>query len=72
MELLTGKEAAARTRGILRPKYQIHGYSVDLTVKEIFMMDPTGRVDFGGNEYTAAGRVALGTTRRHPEDRYAW
>jgi deoxycytidine triphosphate deaminase len=72
MNLLTGKEAAARVRGILHEKYQVHGHSVDLTVKQIYVLDPTGRLDFGGSEYSPAGRIALETAHRHPEDPYAW
>jgi deoxycytidine triphosphate deaminase len=72
MILLTGKEAAARIRGILHKKYQVHGHSVDLTVKQIYVMDPTGRLDFGGSEYSPAGRIALEAARRRPEDPYAW
>lgn len=72
MNLLTGKEAAARARGILQGKYQVHGHSVDLTVKQIYVLDPTGQLDFGGSEYSPAGRIALEAARRHPEDPYAW
>jgi deoxycytidine triphosphate deaminase len=72
LELLTGKEAATRVQGIIVPKYQVHGHSVDLTVRDLYAIDPTGKVDFGGGEYEAAGRAAVGTIRRHPEDRYSW
>jgi len=72
MELLTGKEAATRVQGIILPKYQVHGHSVDLTVRELYAIDPTGKVDFGGSEYEAAGRAAVGTVRRRPEDKYSW
>ncbi|HEV2488275.1 MAG TPA: hypothetical protein VGT03_00580 [Candidatus Acidoferrales bacterium] len=72
MELVTGKEAAARVRGMINAKYQVHRYSVYLTVKNVFNIEPTGRVDFGGKEYAMAGRVALATKKRSPEDRYLW
>jgi len=36
MQLLPGKEAAARVAGILHPKYQVHGYSVQLTARKFF------------------------------------
>lgn len=72
MELVTGKEAAARVHGMINAKYQIHRYSVYLTVKSVFEIEPTGRVDFGGKEYATAGRVALATKKRSPEDRYLW
>ncbi len=72
MEPLNGKQAAERITGILQPKYQVHGYTVDLTVRQIFALDPIGAVDFGGSEYVAAGRFPLATQRRRPEDRYEW
>lgn len=72
MELVTGKEAATRVRGMTNEKYQVHRYSVYLTVKNVFDIEPNGRVDFGGKEYATAGRVALATRKRTPEDRYRW
>jgi deoxycytidine triphosphate deaminase len=72
MEPLSGKETASRVTGIISPKHQVHGYSVDLTVKNVFAVDPTGRVDFGGGEYTPAGRIAVSPLRRNPEDKYLW
>src|SRR5712675_193444 len=50
MQILPGKVAAARIAGILHPKYQVHGYSIDLTARKIFSIDPIGQIDFGGNE----------------------
>ena len=72
MEPLSGKEAASRVTGMVSAKHQVHGYSVDLTVKNIFAPDPTGRVDFGGGEYMPAGRMAVAPLRRNPEDKYQW
>jgi len=72
MNLLTGKEAVARVQGIVLPKFQVHGYAVDLTVRQLFALNPAGRVDFGGGGYIPAGLIPIGVTPRHPEDRYAW
>jgi len=72
MEPLSGKEAASRVTGMISAKHQVHGYSVDLTVKNIFALDPTGRVDFGGGEYMPAGRMTVAPLRRNPEDKYQW
>jgi deoxycytidine triphosphate deaminase len=72
LEPLTGKEAAARVTGIIVPKYQVHAYTVDLTVRGIYSIDPVGALDFSGSEYMAAGRVALASQRRAPEDKYEW
>jgi hypothetical protein len=72
MEPLTGKEAANRVTGIISAKYQVHGFAVGLTVKNIYAVDPIGRVDFGGGEYLPAGKIAVTPLRRNPEDKYTW
>ncbi len=72
MELLPGRHAASRVAGILNPKYQLHGYSVHLSVRNIFSVDPIGQLDFGGHEYKPAGRLAIAARRRQPDDRYQW
>jgi hypothetical protein len=72
MEPLSGKEAATRVTGMISAKHQVHGYAVGLSVKNVFALDPTGRVDFGGGEYMPAGRIAVEPLRRNPEDKYQW
>jgi hypothetical protein len=72
MHILPGKVAATRAAGILNPKYQVHGYSVHLTARKIFSVDAGGQIDFGGNEYMAAGRIEISTQRVRVEDRYQW
>jgi deoxycytidine triphosphate deaminase len=72
MEPLTGKETATRVMGMISPKHQVHGYAVGLTVKNVYAVDPTGRVDFGGGEYNAAGRIVVTPQRKNPEDKYLW
>jgi hypothetical protein len=72
MQLLSGKDAASRIAGLIHPKYQVHGFSVHLTVRKIFAIDPVGRLDFGGAEYVPAGRAELPTHALRPEDKYRW
>lgn len=72
MEPLSGKDTASRVLGMISPKHQVHGYAVGLTVKNIFAVDSTGRVDFGGGEYMPAGRIAVAPLRRNQEDKYQW
>ncbi len=72
MDPVPGKEAASRVSGIINPKYQVHAYSVNLTARNIYAVDPVGQVDFGGSEYSPAGKIAIGTRRRRPEDKYEW
>ncbi len=59
MQLLSGKDAANHIAGIIHAKYQVHGFSVHLTVQKIYAIDPTGKLDFGGGEYVPAGRVPM-------------
>lgn len=72
MQLLPGKNAADHISGIIHPKYQVHGFSVHLTVKKIYAVDPVGKLDFGGGEYMPAGRVELATHQLRPDDKYLW
>ena len=72
MPLRTGRAIAASLEGIVQEKFQVHRFTVDLTVNSIFEVDPTGRVDFGGGEYVAAGRIAIEPVRERPEDSYKW
>ena len=72
MQPLSGKEISARVSGMVSPKHQVHGYAVDLTVRRVSVVDPTGRVDFGGSEYVPAGRIEVAAVRRNPDDKYLW
>jgi deoxycytidine triphosphate deaminase len=72
MEPISGKDAAARVAGMISPKHQVHGFSVNLSVKEVYAVDPVGQVDFGGGEYRAAGRLPVTALQRSREDKYKW
>jgi hypothetical protein len=72
MELLTGKQAASRVSGILNSKYQVHAYWVDLTIRGISGVDPSGKLDYGGGEYAPAGHITIAPRRLRPEDNYQW
>jgi deoxycytidine triphosphate deaminase len=72
MQLLPGKDAAEHIEGMIHPKYQVHGFSVHLTVKKIYAADPAGKLDFGGGEYAPAGRIEITPVRLRPEDSYLW
>jgi hypothetical protein len=72
MQLLSGNDAANHIAGIIHPKYQVHGFSVHLTVRTIYGVDPVGKLDFGGGEYVPAGRVAMAPRQLRPEDNYLW
>jgi len=72
MQLLSGKDTAAHVLGIVHPKYQVHGFSVHLTVRKIYAIDAEGKLDFGGGEYTPAGRTEVEPRHLRPEDKYLW
>jgi hypothetical protein len=72
MQLLSGKDAANHIAGIIHAKYQVHGFSVHLTVRKIYGIDPAGKLDFGGGEYAPAGRVELAPNPLRPDDNYRW
>jgi hypothetical protein len=72
MNLMSGHDAAAHVKGILSDKHQVHAYSVDLTVKNIWRVNPTGQLDFGGGEYVPAGHCPIEPHRLRPEDNYQW
>jgi deoxycytidine triphosphate deaminase len=72
MPLKSGRNLAEHLEGIIQEKFQVHRFSVDLTVKSVFEVDPIGRVDFGGGEYTAAGRIAITPMQERTEDAYLW
>lgn len=72
MHLLSGKDTAEHISGLIHPKYQVHGFSVHLTVRKIYAVDPVGKLDFGGGEYAPAGRMELSTHQLRPDDKYLW
>jgi|CZKC01.1.fsa_nt_gi deoxycytidine triphosphate deaminase len=72
MKLLSGHDAIAHVKRILSAKHQVHAYSIDLTVKQIWGVDPTGRLDFGGGEYAPAGHKPVESHRLRAEDNYQW
>jgi hypothetical protein len=72
MQLLSGKDSASHIAGIIHPKYQVHGFSVHLTVRKIYAVDPVGKLDFGGGEYMPAGRVVMEPHQLRAGDNYLW
>src|SRR4029077_641129 len=72
MQLLSGKDAATHIAGIIHPKYQVHGFSVHLTVRKIHAIDPVGMLDSGGGEYAPAGRVEIAPSQLRPGDKDLW
>jgi len=72
MQLLSGKTAATQIKGILHPQYQVHGFSIHLTVRTISSLGSNGQIDFGGGEYVAATREEVVPQQLRLEDKYLW
>lgn len=72
MQLLSGKESVHRVRNLISEKHQVHAYAVELSVKQIYSLNPTGEVDFGGSEYHPAEPTPLPSHQKHSQDRYQW
>jgi len=72
MQLVSGKEAAQRVRNLIKAEQQTHAYAVELTAKQLYSLNPTGAVDFGGSEYVAAERHPVPSHQKHSQDRYQW
>jgi deoxycytidine triphosphate deaminase len=72
MQLESGKEALQRVRNLIKAELQTHAYAVELTAKQLYSLNPTGAVDFGGSEYVAAERHPVPTHQKHSQDRYQW
>ena len=72
MQLASGKQLVQRVRNLISEKYQVHAFAVDLTAKQIYSLNPTGEVDFGGSEYLPAERHPVTSHQKHSQDRYQW
>jgi hypothetical protein len=49
--LLTGQQIPQLLREMIYQPTQIHPYSFDLTLKEVFELTTGGSCDFGGSEF---------------------
>ena len=72
MQLVSGKEALQRVRNLIKAELQTHAYAVELTAKQLYSMNPTGAVDFGGSEYVPAKPHPVPSHQKHSQDRYQW
>lgn len=71
-EILEGEQAAELLRNLVYEKKQVHGWSVDLTVKSISRVATTGSLDFGGSEFAPSERIALSPQKMDPSSEYGW
>lgn len=63
---------AAAVDGLLHTDTQVHDDGVDLTARQVYVVDDPGRVDFGGSELAPATTTPHGTRRRNPGDDHGW
>jgi len=57
---------------IVHEPTQGEGAGFDLTVANVYEVVEPGRIDFGGGELESATTVAHETSKRNPDDDYAW
>lgn len=69
---MTDLGLSERIRELIHEPTQQAGETLDLTVNEVATIAAPGRVDFGGGELTAADTAPHETTKRTPDDEYAW
>lgn len=66
------KEIETVVDGIVHADTQRHEAGFDLTAAEIYDLTDPGRIDFGGGELDPATTDPVETTKRNPDDDYAW
>jgi hypothetical protein len=65
-------DVATAVEGLLHADTQVHEGGVDLTARQVYVVDSPGRVDFGGGELASATTEPHETRRRNPDDDYEW
>lgn len=69
---LDGEEIAALLSDATYLPKQIEQRSVHLTARLVFRLTGSGAVDFGGSEYSEAGRELIPPAKHSPDDKYGW
>jgi deoxycytidine triphosphate deaminase len=57
---------------MISARHQVHAFALNLTARQIYALDPSGQVDFGGTEYAPSARTAVASLRKQREDKYEW
>lgn len=72
MKLISGEDLADSVENIISSEKQVHRYSVDLTVKEVYRLTGGGQLDFGGSEHVEPKREKLAPSRKKGEEHGWW
>ncbi|MEE8168124.1 MAG: hypothetical protein V3T58_04560 [Candidatus Hydrothermarchaeales archaeon] len=71
-KILPGKKVAEFLEGIIHSGTQIHDRCVDLTAKQVYILEGPGSLDFGGSELEIGKRRKYPKVKRSREDKYGW
>jgi hypothetical protein len=70
--LMKGAEIVSLAEGLISAKKQQSGFSLDLTVNSISLINSGGSLDFGGSEYQEASASILEPVKKTPNEPYGW
>lgn len=72
ISILSGEKIASLTKGLISAKKQMTTTSLDLTVRNVHLINLGGRLDFGGSEYKEASTSPVEPEKKTPEEPYGW
>lgn len=69
---ISGAEIYKKMKNAIHEKKQVAKDYCYLTVSQVYEIDGTGSLDFGGKELTIAPKKKLCPEKKQPEDQYGW
>ena len=69
---VSGPEATPRIKNLVHRDTQVKEGKVYLTVKQVYLSDEKGSVDFSGKELAVAKRKPVLPEKKFPEDKFGW
>lgn len=72
MKLIQKNKQSQYLKNIIHQDTQEHVHFFDLTVSKVYRFTEPASLDFGGSEFTPAGRDELIPDKKHEEDEYGW
>ena len=70
--MLTGAEIVDRIESLVHADTQLTDHGLELTVRDVYGLVGSGRLDFGGSEFERAPRERLEPALASPDDDYGW
>lgn len=70
--VLPGDEAVKFLRNLVHPQTQVQKRGVDLTCKQVSILEGSGRIDFGGSELELGKKKKYPKVRRDETDKFGW